>query len=288
MESFKFACPVCGQHIRCEPDKAGSHMECPTCFQMLVVPHRAENGSSKYVLTAAKVQTRSVPGTAPVESPAPAKKPFPLGAVLLVIVIAAALGAGYAFRDRIFKPTKPAETGSITSGTAPSAPAAGAANSQSQTPPTPASPASSPMWTLDLAGVKIPQAAATGRIHGKDFIYSRSTVRGGELTLRQGLSWPPDLGMTIYLNAANAEDLAGKTVNVISTAPNPPRIKLRWKDENQQEQTKNVNSGYALRIEFGSVADGHLAGKLYVSTPDPAQSWIAGSFKAEIRKPQAN
>ena len=38
MSEFKYACPVCGQHIKCDSSQAGSQMECPTCFQKITVP----------------------------------------------------------------------------------------------------------------------------------------------------------------------------------------------------------------------------------------------------------
>ncbi len=38
MSEFKYACPVCGQHIKCDSSQSGTQMECPTCFQKIVVP----------------------------------------------------------------------------------------------------------------------------------------------------------------------------------------------------------------------------------------------------------
>ena len=38
MSEFKFACPVCGQHITSDASATGKHLECPTCFQKIVVP----------------------------------------------------------------------------------------------------------------------------------------------------------------------------------------------------------------------------------------------------------
>ena len=44
MSEFKFACPVCGQHITCDAAAAGSQMNCPTCFRKIVVPRAPESG----------------------------------------------------------------------------------------------------------------------------------------------------------------------------------------------------------------------------------------------------
>ena len=38
MSEFKFACPVCGQHITAGSSASGSQIVCPTCFQKIVVP----------------------------------------------------------------------------------------------------------------------------------------------------------------------------------------------------------------------------------------------------------
>ena len=38
MSEFKFACPVCGQHITADSSTSGGQIECPTCFQKIVVP----------------------------------------------------------------------------------------------------------------------------------------------------------------------------------------------------------------------------------------------------------
>jgi len=51
MSEFKYACPVCGQHIRCDSSQAGSVMECPTCFQKITVPQAPASEEQKLILT---------------------------------------------------------------------------------------------------------------------------------------------------------------------------------------------------------------------------------------------
>jgi hypothetical protein len=138
---------------------------------------------------------------------------------------------------------------------------------------------------FNLASAKIPEVRATGWIHGKNFTLQRATVQGGTLTLRQGTKGPADLGVTVYLFAKQGEDLAGQTVSIETNRDNAPRVTLRWKNDQQQAQTKNLREGYALRIEFGAVAGNRLPGKIYLCTPDEEKSWVAGTFDAEIRKP---
>jgi len=58
MSEFKFACPVCGQHITCDSGSSGTPMDCPTCFRTLVVPRASDNAPANLVLTAALFQSR--------------------------------------------------------------------------------------------------------------------------------------------------------------------------------------------------------------------------------------
>src|ERR1035441_7746205 len=55
MSEIKFACPVCGQHITADSSTSGGQLECPTCFQKIVVPHAPGSGDSKFILSAAQV-----------------------------------------------------------------------------------------------------------------------------------------------------------------------------------------------------------------------------------------
>jgi hypothetical protein len=65
-----------------------------------------------------------------------------------------------------------------------------------------------------------------------------------------------------------------------------PRVTLRWKDAAQKAVARVVDSGYALRIEFGAVAGSKLPGKIYLCLPDDPQSYVAGNFTADIIKPK--
>src|SRR5947209_12789471 len=54
MTEFKFACPVCGQHITADLRTSGRQLECPTCFQKIVVPQGPREGDTKFILSAAQ------------------------------------------------------------------------------------------------------------------------------------------------------------------------------------------------------------------------------------------
>src|SRR5712691_5169152 len=55
MSEFKFACPVCGQHITADSSASGKQLECPTCFQKIIVPQAPASADSKLILSATQV-----------------------------------------------------------------------------------------------------------------------------------------------------------------------------------------------------------------------------------------
>ena len=274
MSEFKFACPICGQHIRCDSTKSGSQMDCPTCFRKIVVPQAPEGGNSNLILTASQAGTRPLPSTPGADAPmAPARKKFPFATVAMIVVLGAAVAGAVVFRDKLFKPQTPKV---VTKPPAPKvvAPVAPVVPMENDT-----------NWTLHLAGTKIPETPAAGRVNGRGFALDRATIKGGTLDLRQGPKWPPDVGVSVYLFANQSEDLAGQSITIEPGRANPPKAVLRWKDEQQQAVTQNIYEGYALRLEFGPMTGGRLPGKIYFCGPDEAKSWVAGTFLADIRRP---
>jgi hypothetical protein len=276
MSEFKFACPVCGQHIKCDSAKSGSQMECPTCFRKIVVPQAPAGADSKFILTAAQVQSRPVPKNrdAGVEAGAPgsSSRATLVFGIVLVVVACAAAGAVFVFRDKIFK--RSGATGD---------PRTNSSARLAPTPPEPVDPGTN--WTLSLADRQFPQTPASGFINRRSFALEKATVQGGLLAFRQGSKTPRELVLLIHLFARQGEDLAGQSVNIEASRTNAPKVVLRWKDDPPQLATQNIREGYALRLEFGQVSGGRLPGKIYLCTPDDAKSWVAGTFEAEIRKP---
>jgi hypothetical protein len=275
MSEFKFACPVCGQHITCDSRSSGTQMECPTCFRKLVVPRANAGSSPNLVLTASEVSTRPVPQTGAVDTLAgSSKKQFPFAAVAFVIALSAVVCGAYVFRDQIIKAVQ-------------HEPPAGKDADSKKAHKVIAPPANDSHWTLRLKGVNTPNTPAAGRIHGENFLAQRVTLQGGTLHFRQGASWPPDLGLTVNLFAKRGEDLAGKTIQIEPTRTNSPRIILRWKNDRDQPATKTFRTGYGLRLEFGQVSNSRMPGRIYLCVPDDAKSYVAGTFTAEIRRPPA-
>src|SRR5690349_20768529 len=89
MSEFKFACPVCGQHITADSKDSGSQIACPTCFRKIVVPQAPASSDPKFVLSASEAnkprppQATAPPQLAPMEK-VPVTTPVPIALVVLL------------------------------------------------------------------------------------------------------------------------------------------------------------------------------------------------------------
>ena len=113
MSEFKYACPVCGQHIKCDSSQAGTQMECPTCFQKITVPQAPATDDPKLILKGRKAGERPML-TASVDSGAanPPPKNFRLPGIALVILLCVVVAALFVFRGMIFG-SAPAGTNAV-------------------------------------------------------------------------------------------------------------------------------------------------------------------------------
>jgi len=147
------------------------------------------------------------------------------------------------------------------------------------------SPASDTNWMLELTNA-IPGSPVAGRIHGLDFLMERASFQGGSLAFRAGAHGPMEFGLVINFSGAQAESLSGKSINVTTNAEKAARVTLRWKDANGTVQKPGFDTGYALRLEFGELANNRLPGKIYLCLPDAEKSYVLGSFTAAVSKPK--
>ena len=278
MSEFKFACPVCGQHMMCDASHGGAVMECPTCFQKIAAP-QAPAADGKFILTGTKVTEKKISarGFDAAVAPAAAGKKFPAAILVGALVVALAGGvAVFAFRDKIFKSA------------APPVPVKAVAATNAAPPPKPAPvapPANDTNWMLTLAGAVITDSPVVGRIHGQDFIVDHANFQNGTLTLRTGTRGPVEFGLQVNFSGAPPEALAGKTINVNTDAEKAAQVTLHWKDANGVQKA-SFDVGYALRLEFGALANNRLPGKIYLCLPDAEKSYLMGTFNADARKPK--
>ena len=110
MREFKFACPVCGQHITADATASGGQIACPTCFRNIVVPQAPASEDTKFILAAAHAPGSPLTsvGTAVKRHRNPSKNLFSLlsasGLLLLSGILALAL---FAFGERLFRNPPP-------------------------------------------------------------------------------------------------------------------------------------------------------------------------------------
>jgi ribosomal protein S27E len=58
IQEFKFACPLCHQHIVYEADMAGVQIECPGCLRTIVVPKSTKTTGTKLMLQGMQTRVR--------------------------------------------------------------------------------------------------------------------------------------------------------------------------------------------------------------------------------------
>lgn len=278
MSEFKYACPVCGQHIKCDSSQSGTQMECPTCFQKIIVP-QAPAEEQKFIITGQKVGAeRPLPKAPDANSIRVPNKSFPGVAVVLLIFVFIAAAVGFVYRGTIFKsaspmPPPPPEAAQVIPPPVTNPPPVKKPAAMAVAPPS-----SDTNWMLDLKGVAIPEATATGRIEGQDFVCTHAYFTGGNLTLHDG-----DYYFGISFSGAAPEALAGKSLNVASNALAAARVSLRWKVGDQMMRESFTND-YAMLLNFNGVTNNRISGRIYLCTSDSKKSYVAGTFDAEIRK----
>jgi len=270
MSDFKFACPVCGQHITADSKASGTQLDCPTCFQKIIVPQAPAVGESKFILAAAMV-SKPRPGISVSPELSPLRRAKPSSSfyfvALCLLVICATTTAFLRWHGEILINALNKDELVIE--------------------PNPVYPVpTNTSWTMDLPQAIVPEGTVAGRVHGNGFLCERAILRGGLLSLRQGKIWPPDLGISVLFFAQQGEELSGKTIVVRPDRPPPlPQVVVRWKDEQNQPATEYIDSGYALKLTFGQAANGRMPGRIFISLPDGPKTFAAGSFDAVIRKP---
>jgi DNA-directed RNA polymerase subunit RPC12/RpoP len=277
MSEFKFACPVCGQHITTDSGSSGKQIACPTCFRKIVVPQAPASEETKLILSAAQAAgPRPAPAGLGEESGRRPRAPRLQTIARACLLLALLCLAGAAFWALLGKMLL--------------ADAVSRQPSASGIPRLVYPVPEDIEWTLDLTKAIFPETVAAGRLKGSGFKCERATLRGGKLTLRQGgPSGAPVMGVTIHLFARRGEELSGKTIEVTpNRAPPLPRVSLRWEDGGQQPGKDDILTGYALKLAFRQAANGRVAGAIYLCLPDPSKSFVAGKFDAEIKNTSAS
>jgi len=163
---------------------------------------------------------------------------------------------------------------------APSAPGTKATEPQEEAA---AGIAPKPIWTMDLAKMKIPRGGAAGTVHGRDFVVERAELGNNILTLRQGKDFFPDLALTVFLFLRNGESPEGKEFRVgrkPGFGASNPHVHVQWREKpgDGLPEREMIMSDYAMVLQFGTKDAGKIPGRIYVCLPDKQKSCVAGSF----------
>jgi hypothetical protein len=267
MSEFKFACPVCGQRMAVDSSASGAQVECPTCFQIVIVP-KAPAAGSKYQLSATQYIKPVIlpPATASSSSAPPVVHQRKSAVLIFALIFACAVTMALLVRERIARMPAP-QAMQLTN----------------------AVPLKvSPLWTLDLTKVTFPQTTAAGKIHGHDFVCRESVLQNGLLVLRSGRGWQAALTANIFVstNAFStnaAEILSGGSFEVnTNQAGLAPSVSLLWREGDLRVMEMFTNN-FAMKLEFGKISSGKLPGKVYLCLPDKTKSCVAGTFTARIQ-----
>ena len=130
-----------------------------------------------------------------------------------------------------------------------------------------------------------PVGSAVGKIHGVDFDVEQAAIANGILTLRQGSDFFPDYAVLVFLFLKEGETAEGRTFNITKEQGfGSPHIHMKWKQKGQNTpKTEIFMKDYTMRLQFGKREDNVLPGKISLSLPDKEQSFVSGSFFAEIK-----
>ena len=273
MSEFKFACPICGQHITADSNDSGSQITCPTCYRKIVVPQAPTLADPKFVLSASEANKPRPTTTLPQETTplTPPKTVIPPALIVLLVLACAAGATLFLLRGKIFHGKPPVDEATGDSG-----------KPKTEVTAQPEYTGTN-RWTLDLANAEFPDAPVSGSVHHRAFDLDRATLTASNLNLRVGNKGPVELGVNIYFFNRQAEELSGKAAEVKPTDPTAPRVVLHWMETERKSQT--FRTGYAMKVEFGAISNNVIPGKIFLCLPDGGESWVAGTFHAEIHKP---
>lgn len=140
-------------------------------------------------------------------------------------------------------------------------------------------------WTLNTSSVTFPSTPVSGRFKGSSFAVNRTIVQGGNLVLQSGNAGMPDREILIALNFGEPRSLPGR---IYSISPDlhhgTPEVHLRdRKGSNEFHDSDLFDKGYAMRLEFGSLENNEISGRVYLCLPDAERSLVRGTFRANIQ-----
>lgn len=301
MSDFKFSCPACGQHAVCDTSNAGMQIPCPSCQTLLTVPQppaapaapQVPATPGKLSINKAAHQSHAAPppgapkapAAAPAwgaKPPAPApKKKSPLVTIIIAVAALAVVGIGGWIGYSKYQEAQEQKRIAAEEQAKREKEAADRAAAEKRAK----AEAAKAVWKLDLANAKFPERPASGKHHGTEFKVEKASFQGTSLSLLQTSGSVRQFLISVPLKAG--ETIAGKTLDIAATNTGViPRVILNWKDADAKAPASEpFTKGYAMKLEFGDAANGHIPGKIYLCVPDAAQSFVAGNFDIVPKTP---
>jgi len=155
--------------------------------------------------------------------------------------------------------------------------------------PTDTRPVIPAVWTLDLPTAKIPESRVNGTISGSNFVAEAARIdpvgTAQVLRLLQGQPVSPDREVLVYLHLKPGEKLGGQTVAVSHEmiGVGVPQVTKRWKtDPKYAARLKSFSTGYAMKLELGTLTNNLVPGKIFLALPDDEKTVVAGTFNASV------
>jgi hypothetical protein len=138
-------------------------------------------------------------------------------------------------------------------------------------------------WNLDLSVADFPDRDASGKIHSVNFTVEAALFSGSSVVLQQTNGSSRIMQLASLLKPG--ESFANLSLNIATNDTNRiPKITLAWRDAGAAKAGNQIfTNGYAMKLEFGSISNGVLPGRIYLSLPDPEQSYVGGNFEIALR-----
>ena len=328
MADITFSCPHCKQDIQCDELWSGHPLDCPLCHGQMTVPAKQAApppppaSGTPSIATAAERNNPLVPkppaasklsagrtqvarSSTPTGIPqrqfqtAGRKGPNPLikYAIIGVSVLAIA-GGGYFgwtyYQDYTAKKEEEARKAELAKRAAEKAAADAAAEAARPKPPKDL-PVIVPVYTTNLAEAKIPEGKVNGSIGGSTFVSEVARfVRSGNahvLTFCQGPIMSPERAVLLFLHLKPNEGPTNQVIEVAADTKSPivtQVMKLAKTDPRYAAKRTTSSMGYTVKLETGSMTNGLIPGKIYLSLPGEDQTVVAGVFTADVFVPDPN
>jgi hypothetical protein len=135
--------------------------------------------------------------------------------------------------------------------------------------------------TASAAPPAVAGSGAQGRINGAAFTVEKASLRNGILELRQGKEFFAERGFTLFLFLDGPPDGLTKR---IGPQEHGVHVHMGYKVPGRDvPKTEVFTTGNQLFIEFQKRQGNVIRGRIELRLPGKAQSYVSGSFEAEVR-----